>query len=130
VFLLDSSGWIECVAEGPLYHRFSEYLKDPSSVVTPSIVLYEVYRKVKREKGEDKALQVVALMQQTKIVELDEYIALSAADVSLIYSLHMADAIVYATGLRYEAPVVTADEHFEKLDNVVYFPKTDRTSSG
>lgn len=128
--LLDSSGWIECVAEGPLADRFSEYLKEPSSVVTPSIVLYEVYRKVKREKGEDKALQVVALMQQTKIVEIDEYIALSAADVSLVHSLHMADAIVYATGLRYEAPVVTADEHFENLDNVVYFPKADRTSSG
>jgi hypothetical protein len=44
VFLVDSSGWIEFLTDGPLAQKYEKYLKDPSKLKTPTIVIYEVYK--------------------------------------------------------------------------------------
>jgi predicted nucleic acid-binding protein len=124
MILLDSTAWIECLTGGPLSPQFSKYLKDLSQIITPSIVLYEVYKTVKREKGEGAALNAVAIMQQTNIINLDEFMALSAADISLKHSLPMADAVIYTAGIETHATIVTCDGHFKGLDGVLYFAKT------
>ena len=40
--LLDSSGWIEFFAGGPLAERYATYFTPAAQLVTPTIVLYEV----------------------------------------------------------------------------------------
>ncbi len=120
MFLVDSSGWIEFFTEGPLIGKYQDYLKDPLKVVTPAIVLYEVYKKIKRERTEEDALAAVSLMNRTKIVHLTESIALLAADLSLKHALPMADAMVYATAIEEGCKVVTGDSHFKGLDSVVF----------
>ena len=52
---------------------------------------------------------------KTKVIELNTEIALSAVEVSLRYSLPMADAIVYATGINTKCSVVTSDPHFKNF---------------
>lgn len=47
MILVDSSGWIEFFADGPRADRYAPYLKRPDEVVTPTVVLYEVYRKLR-----------------------------------------------------------------------------------
>lgn len=95
--LLDSSGWIEFFTGGPLAERYVPYLTSRYQLITPTIVLYEVYKKIKRERGEEAAILFAGRLSATKIVQLTESIALLAADVSLLHGLAMADAIVYAT---------------------------------
>lgn len=46
--LLDSSGWIEFLTGGPLAERYAPYLTSRYQLITPTIVLYEVYKKIKR----------------------------------------------------------------------------------
>ncbi|MDP2279010.1 MAG: type II toxin-antitoxin system VapC family toxin, partial [Nitrospirota bacterium] len=87
MFLVDSSGWIEFFTDGPLAKEYSKYLKDITKVVTPTIVLYEVYKKIKRERTEEDALSAVSLINKTSVIPLSESIALLAADLSLKYSL-------------------------------------------
>lgn len=118
--LVDSSGWIEFFTGGPLAGEYARHLKDPDRVITPTIVLYEVYKKIKRERTEEEALSAVSLMNRTKVVDLTESTALFAADLSLKHSLPMADAIVYATALEADCKVITGDAHFRKLDRVVF----------
>jgi predicted nucleic acid-binding protein len=118
--LVDSSGWIEFFTGGPLADEYARHLKDLDLVVTPTIVLYEVYKKIKREKTEEEALSAVSLMNRTKVVALTESTALFAADLSLKHSLPMADAIVYATALEADCKVITGDAHFRELDRVVF----------
>jgi len=118
--LVDSSGWIEFFTGGPLADEYARHLKDPDRVVTPTIVLYEVYKKIKRERTEEEALSAVSLMNRTKVVDLTESTALFAADLSLKHSLPMADAIVYATALEADCKVITSDAHFRELDRVVF----------
>ena len=120
MFLVDSSGWIKFFTDGPLAKEYSRHLKDPARIVTPTIVLYEVYKKIKRERTEEEALRAVSLMNRTLVVDLTESIALFAADMSIKFSLPMADAIVYATALEHHCRLVTSDAHFKKLDKVVF----------
>ncbi len=63
---------------------------------------------------------MVAQIMKTKIVPLSEEIALLAAEISLKFTLPMADAIVYATATKEACPVVTSDAHFKELEDVIY----------
>lgn len=119
MLLVDSSGWIEFFTDGPLSAEYSKYLKDLTRIVTPTIVLYEVYKKIKRERTEEDALFAVSLINRTSVIPLSESIALLAADLSLKHSLPMADAIVYATALEKNCKAVTSDTHFKGFDRVV-----------
>lgn len=85
----------------------------------PSIIVYEVYRKIKKLKGEQLALEASALLSRSKVVELTPTIALEAADYSLEFNLHMADAIVYATARHHGATLYTSDRHLRDLRGVV-----------
>lgn len=118
--LLDSSGWIEFFTDSPLADRYAVYLTPRYQLITPTIVLYEVYKKIKREKGEETALLFAGRLNATEVVHLTESIALLAADVSLRHGLAMADAIVYATAKDQDAEVVTGDADLKDLPGVVY----------
>jgi predicted nucleic acid-binding protein len=120
MLLIDSSGWIEFFTDGPLAKEYIKHLKDPAKLVTPTVVLYEVYKKIKRERTEEEALLAVSLMNRTSVVDFSESIALLAADLSIQKSLPMADAMVYATAVEKNCSVVTSDEHFRKLDKVIF----------
>lgn len=118
--LVDSSGWIEFFSGGPLADRYTSYLKDPTQLITPTIVLYEVYKKIKRELGEEKALLAAGQLSATQIISLTDSLALLAADISLKYGLAMADAIVYATAQDHKAQLITSDADLKDLPSVKY----------
>ena len=121
--LVDSVGWVEFFTDGPLAGEYFKYLQKPSEVIVPTIVLYEVYKKIKNERSEEAALVAVATMQNARIIPLTEELSLSAADASLSHKLAMADAIVYASAMQEGAKVVTSDNDLKDLPQVTYFPK-------
>ena len=121
--LIDSSGWVEFLTGGPLADEYAGYLQEPDQVLTPSVVLFEVYKWVKRERGEEEALVVAAQLAKTEVVPLTPTIALTAADLSLEKGLAMADAIVYATAALNQAPLVTSDRDLAAMDGVTYLEK-------
>lgn len=84
-----------------------------------SIEIYEVYKVIRRDISEERAVEAVSAMRRAEIAAIDESLALEAADVSLDLGLAMADSLVYATAKRFGATLVTTDTHFEDLPNVV-----------
>ena len=78
MIVIDSSGWIEFFADGPHAEEFASRLRSPSTVLTPTIALYEVYKWIKRERSEEDALQAAAAMKRTRILDLTEDLALTA----------------------------------------------------
>ena len=121
--IVDSSGWLEYFSGGPNSANFSLPLKDASSLIVPVITIYEVFKVVLREAGEDEALQSVAAMQKGKIIELTLNLSMSAAKISMQYNLPMADSIIFATAKKHQCDIWTQDAHFENLPRVKYFPK-------
>jgi predicted nucleic acid-binding protein len=121
--LVDSSGWLEYFADGPRAEAFSAPLKDTDNLVVPTICIYEVFKVVLRERGEEEALQALALMQQGTVVELTPEIAIVAAKTSLDHKIPMADSIVLATARAFEAIIWTKDADFRGIRGVKYFAK-------
>jgi len=123
VILVDSSGWLEFFTDGPLASTYAHQLKNVHELVTPTVVLYEVYKTIKRQRSEEEALAAAAQIGKTQLVPLTDTIALTAADISLSYQLAMADAIVYATALTERAKLVTSDVDLASLPDVTYLKK-------
>ncbi|ACM20173.1 toxin, PIN family [Geotalea daltonii FRC-32] len=121
--VVDSCGWLEYLADGPNAESFAGPLADRDSIIIPTITIYEVFKVVARQRGEDAALQATALMQQGKVVELSPSLAMIAAHISLELALPMADSIILATSRFHGAVLWTQDEHFRTLSEVRYFPK-------
>lgn len=121
--IVDSSGWLEYFSGGPNAANFSLPLKDAASLIVPVITIYEVFKVVLREAGEDKALQSVAAMQKGKIIDLTVRLSMSAAKISMQYNLPMADSIIFATAEKHQCDIWTQDAHFENLPRVKYFSK-------
>jgi len=128
LILIDSYGWIEYFGEGPLADSYAAFIEkaDEKGTVTPTIVIYEVYRKIKSVRGEEKALEAYAQMSLTKIVDLTSSLCLEAADISMSLNLGMADSIILATAKAYNAQIITSDEHLKKVDKVKYINKKDQ----
>jgi len=115
LILVDSSGWIEYLTDRPNADAFARYLEGREPLLASAIEIYEVYKVVRRDISEEVAVQAVAALDRARIVPVDQSLALEAADVALAHGLAMADAIIYATALRHDATVVTADADFEGL---------------
>jgi len=122
LILIDSYGWIEYFANGPLAESYATFIEEANAenTVTPTIVIYEVYKRIKSVKGEQKALEAYAQMSRTKIVELTSSLSLKAADTSITLDLGMVDSIVVATAKAYNAEIVTSDEHLKSLERVKF----------
>jgi predicted nucleic acid-binding protein len=84
-----------------------------------AIELYEVYKVVRRDLSEERAVEAVSALQRATVAPVDESLALEAADVSLELGLAMADSIVYATARRHGATLVTGDADFDGLPGAV-----------
>jgi hypothetical protein len=54
--VVDSCGWLEWFANGSLAEKYAEHLQAGEKLLVPVVVLYEVYKILKREIGEAKAL--------------------------------------------------------------------------
>jgi predicted nucleic acid-binding protein len=119
---VDSYGWIERFTDGPKADLYDAVIEKaaPAEIVTSAMVLYEVYRKIKQAVNEQSALEAVAAIGQTFVVPVDQSISLEAADYSLMFGLHMADAVVYATARHYGAELYTSDEDLKGVKGVVF----------
>jgi predicted nucleic acid-binding protein len=121
--VVDSSAWLEYFANGPNASFFAEAIEDPGRLVVPTLSLYEVFKRVLQQTDESKALQVIAAMQQGKVVDLNSTLALSAAKISVKHRLPMADSVILATARAHNATLWTQDEDFKGLDDVRYQKK-------
>jgi predicted nucleic acid-binding protein len=118
--VVDSSAWLEYFADTGAAARFEAALEDTKNLVVPVITIYEVFKKVLWERGEDEALTAASQMHAGTVIDLNPPLAMAAAR----YRLPLADSIIYATAVQCGATLWTQDERFKDLPGVRYFPKT------
>ncbi len=123
--IVDSSAWLEYFAGTKNADHFSKVIENTKSLLVPSIILYEVFKKVLIEKDEDLALRIIAHLKMEKVINLDLEIALQAAKLSHKYQLPMADSIILASAQKYNATIWTLDADFKKIPGVKYFKKVN-----
>lgn len=118
--VVDTSGWVEFFFGGMNAAYFANPIEKVELLLTPTICLYEVFKKVNQVADEARALQAIAQMKQGRVVAVDETIALKAASISLKHKLPMADSFIYATVQIFAATLWTQDDHFKDLPRVNY----------
>lgn len=122
--VVDSSGWLEYFADGPNADFFEPAIGEETSLVVPSISLYEVFKRLLAEPdGEEVGLTVVATMQRGLVVDLDAELALNAARISRETKLPMADSVMLTTARAHGATLWTQDADFEGIEDVEYIKK-------
>ena len=118
LILVDSRGWIEYLAAGPKADLFAPHTEGSEPLVSSAIQIYEIYKVVRRDVSEERAVAAVSALRTTTIEPVADTLALEAADVALEYGLAMADAIIFATASRHKAEIVTSDADFDGLPGV------------
>ena len=121
--IVDSSGWLAYFADEPNAKHFLLPLSDSDLLIVPVITIYEVFKVILRESGENDALQAVVAMQKGKVVDLSAQLAIAASRLSIEHQLPMADSIILATAQEFKAIIWTQDSDFKNISKVKYFPK-------
>jgi predicted nucleic acid-binding protein len=121
--IVDSSGWLAYFADEPNAKHFLIPLNDSASLVVPTVTIYEVFKVVLRESGENDALQAAAAMQKGTVVALTVPLAIAASKLSIEHALPMADSLILATAREFNALIWTQDSDLKNINNVKYFPK-------
>ena len=123
--IVDSSAWLAYFADDSNAEYFAEPIENTAELLVPSITLAEVFKIILRQRDEDVALTAIAQMEQGQVIVLDSRLAIDAAYYGIKHKLPLADSIIYATAMKYDAIVWTQDNDFELLNGVKYFPKLD-----
>ena len=121
--VVDSCGWLEYFADGKNADFFAPVIEDTGSLIVPVISLFEVFKRVLQQRAENDALRAVALMQQGRVIVLDDTLALSAAKLSFELKLPMADSLILATARTHAAVLWTQDDDFSGIQGVQYIQK-------
>ena len=120
--LIDSSGWVGYFSGGPRAARFAKYISKcrPETSITPTIVLYEVYRRILASFSPPEALEAMAMIREhTRCVDLTPELALTAAATGREEGLALADSIILTCARIEGATIITGDSDFEGLAEAI-----------
>lgn len=123
--VIDSSGWLEYLADASNAEAFAPLIEDSAEVLVPAIVVFEVGRRVWQQRGEEAAVEAMSLLRQHRVVPLDADIAARAVAAGMMHKLAMADSIILATAEAVGATVWSQDRDFEGVPGVRFLPKPD-----
>src|ERR1017187_5632380 len=112
--VVDSSGWLEYLADGPNAGFFAGALQDTDCLIVPTLSVLEVFKRVLQQRGEDAALQAAAAIQQGEAADLTLRVALEAARLGHELKLPLADSVVLATARLNRAVLMDARRGFQR----------------
>jgi predicted nucleic acid-binding protein len=123
VNLVDSSGWLEYFAEGPNAGFFAPAIEKSGELIVPTIIVFEVYKRVYHQRDRHAALQAIATLRAGRIIDFTLRLAIAAAAISSSEKLPMADSIILATARAENAVIWTKDADFEHIAGVKFRAK-------
>ena len=124
--LVDSSAWLEYFADGPNAGFFESAITRKSELIVPTVVIFEVCKRVLQQRGQEEALRVVSALHGGTIIALSAEMAVLAAGLSYELKLPMADSLILATAQAHNAVIWTQDADFRDLPNVKFRPSKRR----
>jgi len=126
-YVIDSYAWLEYFM-GTVAGEKAKKVIDSSTdeKLTPTICVAEIYAKVLRVEGLEKAeLQRAFIKLRSAIAPLSEEVAVEAAKVDVemkkkVAGWGLADSIVLGTARKKKAKVLTGDEHFLNMQETTF----------
>ena len=124
--LVDSSAWLEYFADGPNASFFESPITRKSELIVPTVVIFEVCKRILQQRGEEEALRAVSALHGGTIIALSAELAVLAAGISYELKFPMTDSLIVATAQAHNAVIWTQDADFRDLPNVKFRPSKHR----
>lgn len=121
--VVDSCGWLEYFANGANADFFASAVEAMDDLLVPSLILFEVFKRILQQRTEADALRAIALMRQGRVIDISDTLALGAAHLSFEMKLPLADSIILHTARQHGARLWTQDAHFESVEGVCFVRK-------
>jgi predicted nucleic acid-binding protein len=129
-YVIDAYAWIEYFKASKCGEVAKKYIESEDSA-TPTIVVSEISRKLQKEievgnETREGRLKRLEFIRATSIiVSLDFEVAAEAGKTDLdmkkkVKCWGLADSIVLCTARKNKGKVVTGDEHFRELEEVIF----------
>ena len=122
--VVDTCGWISYFQRDSNADFFGTVIEQTDALLVPSIVVYEVSKKILLMYEQNVYLQAMRYLKLGQFVGVDWDLMIEAAAASKRYQLHMADAIIWQTAQSHNALLYTQDAAFQGLPGVVYRAKS------
>lgn len=105
--------------DGTILERAKEFMARSKERYVSTLTLHEIYLLSLKKEGRATArVRLQVLEDQFHTVDVDEEIAVSAAELRNRHRIPMADGIIAATCRLLEARCVTDDPHFSTLKEI------------
>ena len=132
-YIIDTYAWIEYFKASEMGEAAKAYIESERSV-TPIIVIAEISRKLIKdialgnETHEGRLKRLEFIRATSKILELDFEAAVEAGEINeelrdQAKGWGLADSIVLCIARSLSGKVVTGDEHFRELNDVIFIKK-------
>jgi predicted nucleic acid-binding protein len=119
--LLDTSALFTFIEDEPGADRVEQALNQVTTLL-PWTVLLETYYITLQEEGQAEADRRIALIRTLKVRilwDMNESMVLTAAKLKEEYRISLADAIIAACAIRYNAVLIHKDPEFEALTGLL-----------
>src|SRR3989344_6060760 len=124
-YVLDSYAWIEYFLGSYKGEKVGKIVEaEENELFTPSIVVAEVTSVASREKRDaEQAYKNILMLSKT--YELNHELAKEAGILHAemrkkMHDFGMADAVILLTARKLDAKVITGDQHFKGLKEVIF----------
>jgi predicted nucleic acid-binding protein len=132
-FIIDTYAWIEYFKASEMGQVAKQYI-EKEQAVTPTIVVAEISRKLLKdialgnETPEGRLQRLEFIRSTSRIVDLDFETAVEAGEINEKLKKYaigwgLADSIILCIAKSLDGKVVTGDEHFRKIKEVVFIKK-------
>lgn len=120
--LVDSWAWIEYLKGSPTGKQAKEII-ETKQLLLATINISEIYRFLLENKSSEADKLINFVISSSFIIPLETKTALRAAKLKHQLKLGLADAIVLASAEENNASILTGDDDFKGMKNVIYIGK-------
>ena len=115
--LIDSSVWIAYFFNG----RYSEVIDSDEIILLSALSLFEIKKKLAKSKVDSSKItkSIEFIKKRSLIIPVNIDIAENAVDFSLENGLSIIDSLICATSILNESTLITLDNDFRGLKNVI-----------
>lgn len=121
--VVDTSIRIEIFCGTELGAKHESLLAHPEHIIVPTMVQYEIYKWMARERSADDANRAITFTNECHVEDMTTGGAILAAELSSTHKLRMSDTMIYASAQKHDVKLVTCDAHFRELPGVEYSEK-------
>ena len=118
--LVDSWAWIEYFKGSSAAQKAKEIIESSRQIIVSTINISEVYLFLLRNKPNEAEKLVKFVLDSSFVIPVETNLSLKAAKIKYSRKMGLADAIVLATAEENKAEILTGDDDFKGMDNVIY----------